>query len=442
MFNQKLNRRSFLSGATGLGMLPFLPRLVSASSNGNPKRVVLIRAYGGWDVTYCLDPKLSVNGVVDGPDSHATNNGLDVESIQTYGSAAGNGGINVMVNNEKRPNVDAFFSDRGEQCIAVNGIYVGSIVHDLCRLRMSTGYRDIGGPDMGVIAGVEHGQSGFSIPFLDISGSGFSGDYSSSTGQLGTNNQILALLDRSITIPGEIGSGQSYPTFVPSGSQRQSMTNFFTARQQILNGQGHTGATSSKRLEDLEVALLRRQSLLDDRSLLLDNLTFGNSGSFNSQVNLAATLLNSGFCQSIALDAGDDWDSHDNITDQNAMYDDLFAGLSLMTNKLEENGMLDDTLIVVISEMTRTPRLNSDGGKDHWPVTSALVVGGGLDGGKVLGSTDDSINPIGINLSDGSSNSTGTTLNYDQFVAGIVHASGADAAEWMPNVEVLHGFVD
>jgi hypothetical protein len=252
----------------------------------------------------------------------------------------------------------------------------------------------------------------------------------------------LALLDRSIIIPGEIGSGQSYPTFLPSDSQRESMANFFNARQQILNGQGYTGATSSKRLEDLEVALLRRQSLLDDRSLLLDNLTFGNSGSFYSQINLASTLLNSGFCQSIALDAGDDWDSHDDISDQNAMYNDLFAGLSLLTNRLEENGMLDDTLIVVISEMTRTPRLNSDGGKDHWPVTSALVVGGGLDGGKVLGSTDDSINPIGINLSDGSSNSTGTALNYDQFVAGIVHAAGADAAAWMPNVEVLHGFVD
>ena len=99
-------------------------------------------------------------------------------------------------------------------------------------------------------------------------------------------------------------------------------------------------------------------------------------------------------------------------------------------------------MIVVLSEMTRTPRRNSDGGKDHWSSTSAMLIGGGLDGGKVIGATNSSLEPVGIDLNTGEPDSSESPLSYDQFTAGILHSIGADAEEWLPNVEVLHGIID
>ena len=98
---------------------------------------------------------------------------------------------------------------------------------------------------------------------------------------------------------------------------------------------------------------------------------------------------------------------------------------------------------MVTSEMTRTPRKNSDGGKDHWSSTSAMLIGGGLNGGQVLGGTNDSLMTRGINLTTGQADDSQSPLSYDQFAAGVLHAAGiTDTQTWIPNAEVLHGIVD
>lgn len=51
--------------------------------------------------------------------------------------------------------------------------------------------------------------------------------------------------------------------------------------------------------------------------------------------------------------------------------------------------MLDDTTVVVWGEFGRTPKINASGGRDHWPqVSCALLAGGGLRTGQVIGSTN------------------------------------------------------
>jgi hypothetical protein len=63
-------------------------------------------------------------------------------------------------------------------------------------------------------------------------------------------------------------------------------------------------------------------------------------------------------------------------------------GLSALIQDLDERRMLDDVAIVVWGEFGRTPRINKNGGRDHWPrVCSALLAGGGMRCGQVLGST-------------------------------------------------------
>jgi hypothetical protein len=66
----------------------------------------------------------------------------------------------------------------------------------------------------------------------------------------------------------------------------------------------------------------------------------------------------------------------------------LDLGLAALIQDLDQRGLLHDVAVVVWGEFGRTPRINGNGGRDHWPrVCSALVAGGGLRGGQVLGST-------------------------------------------------------
>ncbi len=68
------------------------------------------------------------------------------------------------------------------------------------------------------------------------------------------------------------------------------------------------------------------------------------------------------------------------------LFDTAFAAL---VSDLAERGMLDETLVVAMGEFGRTPKLNTRGGRDHWPrVFSVVMAGGGIKGGQVLGSSD------------------------------------------------------
>ncbi len=63
-------------------------------------------------------------------------------------------------------------------------------------------------------------------------------------------------------------------------------------------------------------------------------------------------------------------------------------GMSALLDDLQDRGLLDDIAVVAWGEFGRTPKINQDAGRDHWPkVGGALVAGGGMRGGQVIGST-------------------------------------------------------
>ena len=65
-----------------------------------------------------------------------------------------------------------------------------------------------------------------------------------------------------------------------------------------------------------------------------------------------------------------------------------FAFARLVT-ALDEAGLLERTLVVATGEFGRTPRFNCSGGRDHWPAAwTTLFAGGGVQGGRIVGSTD------------------------------------------------------
>ncbi len=84
------------------------------------------------------------------------------------------------------------------------------------------------------------------------------------------------------------------------------------------------------------------------------------------------------------------WDMHggiaNGITNQVPAFDQAFAAL---ITDLEKRGMLEKTLVMVSSEFGRSPKINKDAGRDHWPkVFSVVFAGGGFKKGLVYGSSD------------------------------------------------------
>ncbi|MBT4863947.1 MAG: DUF1501 domain-containing protein [Planctomycetaceae bacterium] len=67
----------------------------------------------------------------------------------------------------------------------------------------------------------------------------------------------------------------------------------------------------------------------------------------------------------------------------------LDQGLSALLDDLDDRGLLESTLVVVAGEFGRTPKINKSGARDHWPhCFSALMAGGGIPGGTIVGASD------------------------------------------------------
>ncbi len=84
------------------------------------------------------------------------------------------------------------------------------------------------------------------------------------------------------------------------------------------------------------------------------------------------------------------WDMHTNITSsiRNTM-PSLDVALAVLIDDLSERGLLDETLVMVSTEFGRTPKINPDAGRDHWPkVFSIMLAGGGIKGGIIHGASD------------------------------------------------------
>jgi uncharacterized protein (DUF1501 family) len=87
----------------------------------------------------------------------------------------------------------------------------------------------------------------------------------------------------------------------------------------------------------------------------------------------------------------ENWDAHANVFAR--LKSDLLPpadqALAALVDDLEARGLLEETLVIALGEFGRTPRVNTTGGRDHWPyVSSAVLAGGGVRGGTVFGSSD------------------------------------------------------
>lgn len=104
---------------------------------------------------------------------------------------------------------------------------------------------------------------------------------------------------------------------------------------------------------------------------------------------LARRLVEAG-CRFVGVDHGS-WDTH--FTCFPSLQHDLIPhadrAFSALVEDLEQRGLLDSTLVVMMGEMGRTPKINDQAGRDHWSqAQSVLFAGGGIKPGQVIGATD------------------------------------------------------
>jgi hypothetical protein len=107
------------------------------------------------------------------------------------------------------------------------------------------------------------------------------------------------------------------------------------------------------------------------------------------QCLLARRLVEAGVPFITVQHAG--WDHHTNIFSylKNRWLPIFDQAFSALMRDLEERGLLQDTLVVALGEFGRTPKINKDAGRDHWPgAMSVVAAGGGVPRGQVIGSTD------------------------------------------------------
>ncbi|MDA1054028.1 MAG: DUF1501 domain-containing protein [Planctomycetota bacterium] len=85
------------------------------------------------------------------------------------------------------------------------------------------------------------------------------------------------------------------------------------------------------------------------------------------------------------------WDNHSNIfpTLKDRLLPPLDQGVAALLDDLESRGLLDETLVMMLGEFGRTPKINNNKGRDHWgPCFFAMFAGAGVRGGQVIGRSD------------------------------------------------------
>jgi len=429
-----LSRRHLLAGLgagiAGSALGPLSVRALNpayAQGTPPPRNLIVVCANGGWDTTFVFDPKLDVPEI-EGPEANDTEG---AEDTATYGDS-----LLVGVNHVKRPSVRTFFDNWGTRCAVLNGISTGSVAHDPSRMRILTGSGAPGRADISVIAGSIHGASR-PLGSLDMSGFSMAGPLGATAGRIGVSSQVKALTNPSaaFTAPSELG--RSYPLFDPSTDDRKAIQAVLEARVERMRALRGGVEANDKKLDDLVESALRAERLITDGSATIDQLELGRSPGFLGSLPLAVDFLSRGVCSSVFVDTSARWDTHTGNSAQHGLFQDLFVGLDALATLLDEAGRWDDTVVVVLSEMTRTPKVNTEFGKDHWPYTSALVFGAGVKGGHTFGSTNDLLEAEPMDFATGEAASSGRILEYDGFAASVLELLDVDPGPWFGDLDTF-----
>ena len=417
-----MNRRDFLqfSGLSGVALGAGLVPFQSLASSQSDLNFVFVFNGGGWDPTRVFANCFEQRAV-------------DME----LDSGLSNIGDLRWVDHVDRPSVTNFFERYHSRSVIFNGLLVPSVAHGNCRRLMMTGTSNDGASDWAAI--IASGASmELALPQMVLSGPSYPGQHGVSVTRAGTGGQLDALLS------GEVLDWSDQLTERPPIRAEDRMDSYLVRRAAAAVDSANL-PRAKELYEAYEASLVRGVELKD----LQDVINWSAGGSLAAQGNLAGQLLNLGISRTVMMNhGGSGWDSHQNNDQtQSQSWESLFGGLLDTADRFDtlpgRNGgsLLDETVFVVMSEMGRTPALNDGEGKDHWPYTSALVMGPGLTGGRVIGATDDFYYGERIDMESGELDRNGQDLTVGNLGATLLAVAGVDPGDYLPGVAPITGLL-
>jgi len=373
-------RRDFLKLCALAGLSFVWPDNLSALFGAEPKEpapyegpyYVVFNASGGWDTTYLMDPK-GVGGI---------NRLYQEGDILTRGShkyAPTAKQVKVGMSNED------FFKEFGDELLVVNGLDYSVNNHAPGARYMATGKLDsMAYPTFAALVAACKGPT-CPLSFLTF------GNYSA-TGNIVAMSRVpylpsLQRIANTDSIDGNLRS--PYHSDFALKRIEQALREENEAQMNAPTGQPVTPARLPRQ-ERAQNMLYAAQ--VNSKSLQRITPYIPKSSPkerLSQQAEIALASFKAGVCVSANLSIGQ-FDSHaNNDVDQMKLIPELLAGIAYLIRRAEQLQIRDKLVVVVQSEMGRTPNYNQGNGKDHWSIGSAMFLGPRIRGNRVIGATDE-----------------------------------------------------
>ena len=363
-------RRDFLKycGLAGLGLaMPAFPSWARAKDASEPypgPYYVVLNASGGWDTTYLMDPK-GVNEI----------NRLYTDGdILTHGShkfAPTAKHIKGGMSNED------FYAALGDEVLVLNGLDYSVNNHSPGARYMATGKLDsLAYPTFAALVAACQGPT-CPLAFLTF------GNYSA-TGNLVAMSRIpyLPSLSRIANADAVEGNARApyHDRFTLDRIERALADQNAAAglaprlpRAERAENMLYAAQVNSKALERVTPHI--------PKSIPKERLS--------QQAEIALASFKAGVCVSANLSIGQ-FDSHaNNDPDQMKLIPEFLDGIAYLLRRAEELQIREQLVVILQSEMGRTPDYNKGNGKDHWSIGSIMFLGRGIQGNRVIGATDE-----------------------------------------------------
>jgi hypothetical protein len=365
------DRRNFLKlcGLAGLGVAvplqyPLMSRAEAASEPYDGPYYVVFNASGGWDTTYLMDPK-GTNGI----NRLYQEGDILTRGAHKYAPTARH--IRSGLSNED------FYTQFGNDLLVLNGLDYAVNNHSPGARYMATGKLDsMAYPTFAALVAACQGPS-CPLAFLTF------GNYSA-TGNLVAMSRVPYLPSlRNLANADHVAGNERSPFHDRFALDR-------IERALEVQVESRTAQPRLPRAEHAENMLYAAQ--VNSRALARVTPHIPRDiprERLSQQADIALASFKAGVCVSANLSIGQ-FDSHaNNDPDQMRLIPEFLAGIRYMMRRAEDLQIRDRLVIIVQSEMGRTPNYNGGNGKDHWSIGSIMFLGRGIRGNRVLGATDE-----------------------------------------------------
>lgn len=421
-----MKRRNWLKMSAVMGAsatLPWLSRPTAAQNGGYAGPYwIFITANGGWDPRFLFDPTLNVAQNRIYTEIGKTGN-IEFAPIDAtpdeFGLELAEGDPVPYLSPER------FLERFGERLLVLNGVDTSTNNHDAGQMAFTSGSLQEGLPAIGALLA---GTYGLAQPLPFISFGGYDKTYDiAPLSRIQSSGVLRDLAAPNVLNPSDTNSALYHRPDVYKRireAQGERLEELMASQRlpKLLNAMKGLGEA---RITDQELAALQVPTLIDLPGDLGSAENLVRSGqlaleSFRAGLSVACNLSMGGF---------DTHGNHDSAQRRNLIQ--LLTGVGALLDEIERLAMTDKVYVVVGSDFGRTPHYNGEGagsGKDHWPVTSTLVFGPGIEGNRVIGATNDKQEALLIDPTTLEAGSSGVKLSPAQVHAALRKLAGIDPA--------------